>query len=257
MKPARIPVRIRLLSSLVLALAALSLFAGEKPPLILLDAHFDDKPVDQLIGTGGAEAGEPISVGSNLDAIVRQDADDPANRVLELGTVDSASTSAIRFEFIEHTEAVHSRLLVSVQITVPDPDFGQGSLYLREATGSAKRFLDLVLQTSGFINISDAAGTVANIPNGFQFGQPLLIEVFHDLDERTYDLLIDGVYVVEDRAHGITDRGIGAFIVSMMNRPKFEESRLMIDDLLVAHWSSDAIFAHGFEVPDRGWVVSQ
>lgn len=248
MKPARIPVRVRLLSSLVLALATFSLSAGDKP-LILLDAHFDDKTVDQPIGTGGAEAGEPMTVSSILDAIVRQDADDPDNRVLELSTVNVASSSAIRFEFIEHTEVEQGRLLVSVQITVPDPDFGQASLYLREATSAGKRFLDLALQTSGWVNISDAAGFVANIPNAFQIGQPMLVEVMHDLDERTYDLLIDGVYVVEDRAHGIADRGIGAIIFSLLNRPEFEETRVMIDDLLVAHWPADLLFAHGFEGP--------
>ena len=248
MKPDRLPAFTRLLSSLVLALAAFSLSAGDEP-LILLDAHFDDKTVDQPIGTGGAEAGEPITVGSNLDAIVRQNADDPDNRVLELRTTDSASTSATRFEFIEHTEVEQGRLLVSVQITVPDPDFGQASLYLREAPGAGKRFLDLALQTSGTINISDAAGILVILPNAITFGQPMLIEVMHDLDERTYDLLIDGVHVVEGRAHGITDRGIGAFIVSLLNRPKFEETRVMIDDLLVAHWPADLLFAHGFEGP--------
>ena len=248
MKPDRLPAFTRLLSSLVLALAAFSLSAGDEP-LILLDAHFNDKTVDQPIGTGGAEAGEPITVGSNLDAIVRQDAGDPDNRVLELRTTDSASTSATRFGFIEHTEVEKGRLLVSVQVTVPDPDFAEGRLYLREATSSGKRFLDLVLQTSGTINISDAAGIIVILPNAITFGQPMLIEVIHDLDERTYDLLIDGVYVVEDRAHGIADRGIGAIIFSLLNRPKFEETRVMIDDLLVAHWPADLLFAHGFEGP--------
>ncbi|MCK9488205.1 MAG: hypothetical protein M0Q42_02175 [Xanthomonadales bacterium] len=122
-------------------------------------------------------------------------------------------------------------------------------LYLREQGTAAKQFLSMNLQNTGTIRINDAAGLALVIPNAIPFGQSMLIEVIHDLDWRSYDLLIDGVAMLSNRSHGITDRGIGAVIFALQHQAEFDETRVLIDDLLVARWLPDMIFAHGFEGP--------
>ena len=52
---------------LILLLASTAAHAG-----VILDCDFEDQPLDQLLGTGGAEAGQPVSLGG-VNAYVRTD----------------------------------------------------------------------------------------------------------------------------------------------------------------------------------------
>lgn len=245
--PLRRRIRHWLAAWLLPALVAPALAMAGGSSEVLLDAHFDDKPVNQPIGTGGAAAGEPVWHHSQLQAIVRQDPADPANRLLELSGTALLASAIANFHFIDAVEVNHGQLLVSVELTFPTADFSRAALLLREQGGGAANFTSLYF-TPGTMAFQDGAGTAAP-GRPFTLGEPLRIDILHDLDTGRYDVLVDGVAHVQNRLHGVTGRGIGTVRLGVMPYGEHRDALFLADNLLVGHIRDDNIFADGFDTP--------
>lgn len=216
-------------------------------PLLLAD--FQDKPLNQPIGQGGAAVGEPVQIPSALQALVRGSAV-TERKLLELAWAEHLLGSAmVRFQWLDDIEADSGILRVALRLT---PVQGGGFyVQLRESQTSEKRFGSLRLLPDGSAAIADASGDgeLVFIPGfSWSFGRSYLVEWVYDLGAGSYDFSIDGVRHFNDRPHNVEQdgRGLGAVLVGM-HALSYPDSRLYLDDARVSWTATNDIFADGFE----------
>lgn len=232
------------LASLLAGLVVCALSQAPAIGQVLLDADFQDQPVDQPIGVGGAAAGQPVLVSSLLSAVVR---DAPmASRSLELAWAGaSSSASFVRFELPGGTEVVDGELLVEFELL---PQTATTHLVgIREAGTSFRTFGDLRLHSNGLMQVSDGAGFVL-VPDGWSAGTTLRFWFLYDMDARVWSFGLDGKAIVVDRplSPPADGRGIGAVLFGLdFGSPP--ASCLSIDNIRIGRPVVDALFADGFE----------
>lgn len=235
----------------LLALLAFSQAAGASPPpahapeggpITLLLADFDDKTVGQPIGTGGAAVGEPVIIDAGVSAIVEQPVG--VNRVLALEADALPQTGGVGFELLGGVGIEQGVALMRVGLFVPA--LCNFKFYVREPDFSAENFTTVSLGSDGSISVNDENGSAGQIGT-YVAGQIQRFSIEHDLDAGTYDVLLNDVVLLDDRAHGVVGAGIGQFLM------KFEfaqpPARVLIDNVQVeASVAPDRIFDDGFEV---------
>lgn len=248
---ARPAVPVRLISTAairalaIVALFSASAFAQPSTPWLLAD--FEDQPVDQPIGTGGAALGQPYAVSGLLSAIVR---DTPmASRSLELAWAGAPSeTSNVYFSLVDGVEVASG--LLEIEMTLHPHRASTYWVLLREAGTAMRMFGGLTLTETGVLMLMDATGTqpaAIEVP----FDSPLQLRWLYHLDNRSYDFWLNGERLVTARPHGVPDdgRGIGQVMVGLnWNTPA--DTRLSLDELRVQPFI-DAVFANGFETGNQ------
>jgi hypothetical protein len=174
---------------------------------ILLSADFDDKPIDEPIGQGGASAAEPVQVDGNVSAIVR---DSPtATPSLEISDIDDFAAGFVRFELLNGVEATEGTLTIDVDLWFDV--FDAYGLYVREPGSSVFQFATLRFISNGSVSLSDTAGDVGTVGT-YETARAYPVRLVYRMNEGTYDLWLDGTEVVTARAHGVTTRGAGAML---------------------------------------------
>jgi hypothetical protein len=178
--------------------------------MVHLQADFNDKTIDAPIGTGGASVGEPVEVSPSITAIVR--AEPMATPSLEIQDNHDYSAGSARFEFLASAEITAGVFAISTDMWFhelsPGFDF---FIYIREQGSSANKFGDLRFTPSGSVTLYDSNGYYGNIGT-YEIGRVYPVKYEFDMDAGTYDVYLDGVLVVDDRAHGVVDRGVGAVL---------------------------------------------
>lgn len=215
---------------------ASAVFAGAGPNLVLLDANFNDRPLNAQIGTGGAVVGEPVSLSGGLSAVVT-----PVPLPTPSLRLSQASTGSARFATFEFLggEEVQSGALIVFFVLRPAA-LDRFLVSVRENNGASRNFGDLTFLSSGSIVLADANPGIA-IGN-YVAGQTLVFEFRYDMDAGTYDLRFNGQLVVNDRAHGVPDRGVGSVLIGT---DPASASQWFLDDLSVTR--PEGIFGNGFE----------
>lgn len=232
--------RCRLLAGMI----GLPLAASATPMALLLDADFQDQPVDQPIGLGGAVAGQPVLVSGLLAAVVR---DAPmASRSLELAWAAPSSTASFaRFELPDGVEVTDGELMIEFELL---PQTATTHLVMiREAGTSARNFGGLRLISSGQMQVGDGAG-FALVPSGWSAGTTLRPWFLYDLDARVWSFGVGDQAVLVDRplSPPADGRGIGAVLFGL-DFATPPESRLSVDNIRIGRPVVDALFADGFE----------
>lgn len=224
----------------VLSLPAL---AGPADPRALLDADFDDEPLDFMIGLGGPEQGQPVHIDPGLLAIVRG-APLPSPS-LELAHDIPGVARALRFEFPESEEVVHGDLELRFVFRAEQLDFFS-LVYVREQGGSASAFLTMTLTATGRIFANDDSGEPAVDVGAYLESVDHRVHATFHLDAGTWDLALDDVPVVTGRAHGVQGRGVGRLVFGTHHQTQ-AGSLLYIDTIRVRR--GDGLYADGFERP--------
>lgn len=220
-------------------------------PVVLLDANFDDKKIDEPIGTGGAAVGEPIFVHGPLDAIVRKEPEGDDNLELELSAGPGASALLSWFEFLDSAEITDGVLQIRAELILGKAEsFRSAGLYVREQGGASQGFANLTLSSNGTLVLSGAGIGPVSWPSRVLLEDRNAIELVFDMDEGRYWLWFNDEELAPPAgyAHGITARGIGRAIVSLAASTTAPRSA-RVDNLLVT-WlpvPGDALFADGFE----------
>lgn len=247
-----LPLKLAAATLVLAAGAAASCAAAEPtglPVTVALDADFDDHPVDQPVGTGGAAAGEPIYVAPTLSAIVREGSV-AGRRLLELSNPGGGSSATTRFEFLDEAEYSSGTLHLDIELVVDEAANHNGvQVYLREQGGSTRSFLNLVLLPSGVLSVSGSGVGFPTFP-GLVAPGPNRLELLADLDTRHIRVWLNDVQVgpAEGFRHDIEDRGIGRVIVGLAAHPTLR--RTWLDHLRVGHAPADPLFSDGFEAVD-------
>lgn len=191
-------------------LAALSMAAAlPAAASILLQADFAGHTPGATLGTGGAVAGEPVAFGNCTPVVV--DAPLPGNAVAVADTADYG-TATVTFEWLADVEV--SSGVVTISTTLWFDSMDRYVYYVREHGSSTKSFATITFQADGDVYVRDAAGAVGAVA-AYTAGTAHLMQLVYDMNAGTYDVLWDGARVLEDRAHGITDRGVGRVIIGV------------------------------------------
>jgi hypothetical protein len=212
---------------------ALALTAG---PLvaqtIYLQADFDAEPVDQPIGTGGPEMGQPIEVDTAYIIATVRDAPLPSP-CLEIRDNHDFSAGSVVFEFIDRVEITAGIVAISFSLWFPEIAPGH-SFYVavREQEGAARKFTNLDFWDNGLLSHEDANSTSWEFPP-YDTERALPVAVVFDMDAGTVDVWMDGQLVLEDEDHGVTDRGVGSVRFGCTHDQDLE-GRFYVDDILVA-----------------------
>jgi hypothetical protein len=193
-----------------------------------LYAAFDDKPIDQPIGTRGASFGEPVGVDPWLTAIVRSGP--MGTPSLELQDQDDYMAGAVRFEFEGSVEVASG--VFSIAANLWFDAYEDFNLYIREQGSAAASFLSMHFLSGGGVVANDEDSSLGMI-GSYEVRRVFPITIVFDMNADTYDVYFDCLRVVHDEPHGVTDRGVGAVLFGTTHDPDFD-GRLYLDDLYVA-----------------------
>lgn len=229
--------------SFVLALLAISLSpveAGTNPDLVLLAAPFNEQPLNQQIGTGGAALGQPVDISGGLQAFVVPAGvfTTPSLRVRPL---ESGGARFVRFELLGSEEVVDGEVRFGFALRPSLLD--RFLVYVREPDGAARDFLSMTLLASGQISVSDQSGNGAVIGT-YVPGVRNDFELRFRMSAGRYDIYRNGVPLAVDRAHGISDRGVGALLLGT-DSSSTVGTDWFVDDVYA--YRPDQMYADGFE----------
>lgn len=174
--------------------------------IALLVADFDSKTVDQPIGTGGPSAGEPNTVDPMVTAIVR--AAPFESPCLEIRDNDTFAAGTVRFDFVDGNELTTGTVTFDADLWFDALE--NFNIYIRESGSSAASFLNLGFGDDGsvFYNDKNPGGLLGT----YTAGAPVHLKLVFRMEEGTYDIRLGGVDVLTERAHGVTERGVGAIL---------------------------------------------
>ena len=205
------------------------LISGSLPFPVALEADFEDKAAGAPIGMGGAAVHEPISKSASMDAIVKQAG--LAVRYLDISSSNTSGSPALRWQFLDNLEVRSGIYVLDFDMQMSTRDIYRVSL--RERTSSAQSFMNLQFVSDGTMSVSDADGTVFLLGVSYDAGRVYQYRIVHDLDAGIYSIFRDGIPLIRERAHGITERGIGSILYSIGNGAQ-TSAHLMIDSLRVS-----------------------
>jgi hypothetical protein len=200
---------------------------------VYLEANFDDKPIDSPIGTGGPDLGEPVEVFPGVTAIVR--GAPMASPSLEIQDIDDYMGDSVNFEFLGSAEITTGKVGISAMLwftdLAPGCDF---SIFVREQGSASKSFANILFLSDGTAQAGDANGPYHGLGT-YETGRVTPFGIIFDMDLGTYDIWLDGVRVLEDETHGITDRGVGSVRFGCLHDSDLEGC-FLVDDILVANY---------------------
>jgi hypothetical protein len=186
-----------------------------------LEATFDDKPVDQPIGTGGPSVGEPIGVTEGyITAMVRQGP--TPSRCIEIQDANDYGAGAVTFEFLGSQEITSGFLSIAFDLWFHQ--IGEGHSFfvsVREQGSSAKSFANVDFVSDGNVVLTDAAHG-GSVIGTYVTGKVFPVVLNYNMEAGTYDVWLDGLQVVFNQSHGVTDRGIGRVHVGCTHDPDLD-----------------------------------
>ncbi|MGB0134899.1 hypothetical protein [Dokdonella sp.] len=192
-----------------------------------LSIDFNDKTPGESLGEGGVALGEPINL-SSLDTLIIESSPGENFLVVANDLTDFAARS-LRWEFEDEAEFAEGLISISLDFTPSVRD--SYAMYVLENAGSSKDFLRLNFNDDGVLFANDSAGFIGQYFIDYDGGDTIHIEILFDMDARTSSLLINGTSLFSARAHGVSDRGVGAIRTGYA--PSSNGSAFALDNLLV------------------------
>lgn len=198
---------------------------------VLLEADFEDEPVDQVIGLGGAALGQPISF-SGTTPVVR--AGILPSKALEIPDESQLTTNSVTFEFLDDAEIDDQP--VSVSAWLQTDAASRYTMGFREHGTNAQTILDVFINPDGYVDVRDGDGFLERV-GAVLPGVPFRLEAALEMGGRTYSLWVDG----ERARHraplgGDGTRGVGRLFFNANFDNDFA-GRLLVDDIRVHAWN--------------------
>ena len=95
-----------------------------------------------------------------------------------------------------------------------------------------RNFAQIRFQADGNVGYLDEDSPSLTTVGSYATGQAIPIQLTFRLDSGTYDVTLGGTPILTDESHGVTDRGIGAFVFSSFVDPDLN-GQFSVDDVLV------------------------
>ncbi|MCB1633089.1 MAG: hypothetical protein KDI51_00795 [Xanthomonadales bacterium] len=216
-----------------------NLIVEARPPARpVLEADIENQTPGTSIGNGGAAAGEPVLISGSMvtDVVATGGAN---GNVLEMQSANLGSTQFLAWQFLDNIEIRTG--IVAIEHEVQLDSLDRYTFSVRESGSNTTEFANLRLLGSGNATISDVGGSEPISGFSYQDAQVYTLRFEFDMDLGTYTVLWDGVPIVTDRAHGVSNgRGIGRYLTSISN-PSATGGPMYIDNLLVTATEAEPI----------------
>jgi len=167
---------------------------------VWLDANFDDKPIGEPIGTGGAEVGEPVTVASFDSTIV--DESPFSSPSLRLQEQSPGVAGILVFELLD--ENVIRSGIVTIEAEL---QFNQASRAI-QYFNIAYSLFELLFHNTGEIQYQDTDTDDWQTIGTYENNKKISLKWVFDLNDddgdgyaNPYDLYIDGVPLLKDESH--------------------------------------------------------
>ncbi len=170
-------------------------------------ASFDDKLVDQPIGTGGPGVGEPVFVSSGVSAMVRGGI--MPSPCLQISDQSTTTAGSARFELLGGAEITSGFVVIEADFWFES--YEDYFLYVREQGTAAHTFTNLYFNADGEVRCSDSNGPVGVIGT-YETGRHFPVKINYNMDTGVYFVILDDVLVLANQSHGVTGRGIGSVL---------------------------------------------
>ena len=233
-----------------LLLATSAVHAGDH---VLLNATFDHETVGALVGTGGAAAGEPISLFCHGDATPNDCATiatSPfATPNLQIHDTDTYYGQDTRFGFLGDEEVTTGTVQIRAQVLFTGaggPGFG-----LREQGTAAQTFLNVNCTTSNLYCGAYTGNTFHNL--GAQAANTIMpLEIDASANQKLLSLRLNGTTLLDKVSIDLTTaRGIGSILISTTNSPETAPDVMRVDNLRAIACTStvfaDCVFVDAFD----------
>lgn len=214
---------------LALVLGCLLLPVSTMAEVIYLDADFDDKTPDQVIGTGGAEVGEPFWVDLHAGGYIRQSL--PWDPVLEIADGSTTAYGNIWFRFLSNAELESGVVVVTFTISFFDTSGGSYDVIAIREAGGGFVFVELRFLPNFDIELADADGVVGVIGD-YNMAVDIPMAVALDLSAGIYDVWLDGQEVRSDEPVTFSGHKLGNVVLST-GQDEDLTGKFFIDDLFV------------------------
>lgn len=173
---------------------------------VLLEADFEDQPVDVIIGTGGAEQHQPVALGG-MDAHVRLTP--TGGQGLEIMDYLDYGSRSVLFEFLGSAEITAG--VVTISAVLHFVEYEDYNIYVREQQTAANSFCNLLFRSDASVYHGDADSGGNTLVGGYATGTDIPLEIVFDMDAGTCAITLDGVEIVPAQSHGVTSgRGVGS-----------------------------------------------
>lgn len=204
---------------------------------LLLDADFNQQLLDYQLNSGGAGAGQPVSIFSSLMAEPQIGFFPTPALVLQQSS--TGTPKAATFEFLRNTEISSGELRIGLRVR-PPPGNESFSIDIHEQGSSTADFGSITFLSNGDIRTFDTEGSV--VFSSYVPGVEQQFEFRYRFASGKYDIYVDRV--PKSIGRGIpTGRGIGRITVGTTVSTS---GRWVIDDLHV-YQLDDSIFRNGFD----------
>ncbi|MEZ5064289.1 MAG: hypothetical protein R3B81_06110 [bacterium] len=227
-RPSRGPAAsLALIRTLALGLVALGAAAAPATAELILRCDFDDQPLDQPIGTGGAAAHQPVEV-LPIEPVVRTGPF--ATPSLEYVDDSDGNAEYTRYRFLNDWEITEGQLEIEMNLRFEDLD--QYIVAVREPFASAANFANLTFNQFGAIWYGDGDTSSVRIGD-YTTGTTLHLEIRMDVDRGLVTVLLDSVELrSEEPWGGPFAHGPGSILVGFGGNP-VTAGTFYLDDLHV------------------------
>jgi hypothetical protein len=214
-----------------------------------LDADFNNEPLGEPIGTGGAEFGQPIYYSSCVPVVVDGILNTPC---LAVADVDTYYAGRVKFELLDNVELRGDAVSIAFTMAVDQVD--DFTVHVREQGSALEAFASLYFTHDGEISFSaDVDGSATELVGTYQAQTPLRIDFAFMRSEPSLSLWLDNARVLHRRHHGVIDRGVGTVTVATGNDPDLL-GVLYVDNLQV-HSLAEHFTPVSDGVPERAAVA--
>lgn len=202
-------------AALLFSLLALSMAPpGADARILLLDAHFDDRPAGSQLDRRGALFGEPVEgeYDSRSEEIYQDVPGDHSVRLLDTRTT---TPDNLYWALRDGLGISDGKLFVSCQLELEYPE--DYHLSLRSEDLETDNFFQMIFDASGDIQWRDGDSPNPTSIGFYPVGTPMFLDWFFDLDAGTYSFRLNGVEHITDEPHGLAGASLGALVVGHRN----------------------------------------
>lgn len=193
----------------------------------MAEADFNDNLIDEPIGTGGPDFGEPTSLATlALTATVR--AGPTGSPSLHIADVDDYYGGAVRFELFDNVEVTAGVVTMECELWFDSVDFYY--VAVREQGMSTASFLSLYFNSYGGISFADT--NPGEQVGSYGAGRVVSLRLVFRVSAGTYDVWVDDTRLLVDRAHGVVGHGVGAMLIGIGNDPNLTGT-VYLDNLMI------------------------
>jgi hypothetical protein len=194
----------------------------------ILDCNFDDKPLNQIIGTGGAAANEPVSLGGVAATIRSTPLPTPSLQMIDDW---GSGAKAVRFQFLDDVEITTG--IVETKMSVVFDVLDRYAIYFREVGSSASSILTLEFEANGEIYYKDLDTSPSTMIGTYTARTKIPIRIRHDIDQNEWSLKVDEVVLVDGDSIGPMTTGIGSILIGLGHDVN-SIGMMSLDDLMVS-----------------------